>query len=241
MSTALDHDDGPRPLPLLRTAPPPNVADQVFEVLNQRILTLELPPGTRISEAEVAGMMGVSRQPVREAFKRLAKQGFLHIRPQSGTTVSLISEEAVLQARYVRTALEMETCRTACATIDAEGLDALAKLIERQKEAVAEQDREKLHALDDLFHKELCERSGVGYVWDLIHENKGHMDRIRMLSLNSFSQQLVVNEHMAICEAIARRDPDAAVAAMNQHLSRIHVLIAQIKKENHNWFTDRNQ
>ena len=69
-------------LPVIQPAPQPSVSDQVFNALQQRILTLELPPQTKISEADVSKKMGVSRQPVREAFKRLAKLGFLIIRPQ---------------------------------------------------------------------------------------------------------------------------------------------------------------
>jgi GntR family transcriptional regulator, rspAB operon transcriptional repressor len=64
------------------------------------------------------------------------------------------------------------------------------------------------------------------------------MDRIRMLSLNSSSQRLALNEHIAILEAIRARDPEAAAAAMNRHLSRILILIEEIKAENHAWFTD---
>lgn len=238
MDDALRHGGDALALPLLRQTPHPTVADQVFDVLKQRILSLELPPRTKISEAEVAGKMGVSRQPVREAFKRLAKLGFLHIRPQSGTTVSLISEGAVLRARFIRTALEMETCRTACADLTDAGLHALAALIEQQKAAVEAQDRDTFHALDDAFHKEICERSGVGYVWELIHENKGHMDRIRMLSLDHPTQQIALTEHIAIFDAIRARDPDAAAAAMRKHLSRILVLIENMKAKNHEWFTD---
>ena len=68
-------------LPVIQQSAAPTVADQVFDALKKSILTLELPPGIRISETEVAKKMGVSRQPVREAFKRLAKLGFLLIRP----------------------------------------------------------------------------------------------------------------------------------------------------------------
>jgi DNA-binding GntR family transcriptional regulator len=206
--------------------------------LQQRILALELPPRTRISEADVARRMGVSRQPVREAFKRLAKLGLLQIRPQSSTTVSLISEEAVQRARFIRTALEVQTCRTACAKLTGSGLEALASLIEAQKAAVEARDRERFHALDDQFHREICVQSGVGYVWELIHENKAHMDRIRMLSLDSSSQRHALDEHIDIFNAISARDPDAAAAAITKHLSRILVLIEEVKALDHSWFTD---
>ena len=73
------------------TAPRPSVTDQVFDELQRQVMTLELAPGTRISEVEVAKTLDVSRQPVRDAFYRLSKLGFLVIRPQRATTVSLIS------------------------------------------------------------------------------------------------------------------------------------------------------
>lgn len=225
-------------LPQLRQPPQPTIADQVFDVLHARILTLELPPETKISEAEVAAKMGVSRQPVREAFKRLASLGFLQIRPQSGTTVSLISEEAVLRARYIRLALEVQTCRSASESIDSNGLRALAALIERQKDAIAAGDRSRFHALDDRFHREICERAGVGYVWDLISEHKGHMDRVRMLTLDRSSQKHALSEHIVLLDAIRACDSDAAAEAITAHLSRILGQIAEIKASNHSWFTD---
>ncbi|GLT12580.1 GntR family transcriptional regulator [Sulfitobacter porphyrae] len=225
-------------LPVIQPAPQPTVSDQVFNALQQRILTLELPPQTKISEADVSKKMGVSRQPVREAFKRLAKLGFLNIRPQASTMVSLISERDVLRAKFIRIALEVHTCRTACEVITPKGIDALNALIAQQRAAVAANDKRRFHALDDAFHREICVQSGVGFVWDLIHDSKGHMDRIRMLSLDATSQRLALDEHIVILDAIIKRKPEDAAAAFVQHLSRIDDLIATIKAENHSWFTD---
>lgn len=225
-------------LPQIRHAAAPTVADQVFDVLQARILRLELAPKTRISEAEVARQMGVSRQPVREAFKRLARLGFLTIRPQSSTTVSLISEESILRARFIRTALEVHTCRHACSVITEQGLAALAALMEGQKAAVEAGDRHRFHTLDDNFHREICIQAGVGYVWDLIHESKGHMDRIRMLSLNTASQKVALDEHIVLFDALSARDADAAAAAITKHLDRIELLIREVKAQDHSWFED---
>ena len=241
VADALERRDDVLPLPVIRHETKPSVADQIFDALNQRILSLKLAPSTKISEAEVAKQMGVSRQPVREAFKRLAKLGFLSIRPQSSTTVSLISENAVLRARFIRTALEVKTSRTAAGALDADGLAALAALIEDQKAAITAKDRDKFHALDDAFHREICVRSGVGYVWNLIHENKAHMDRVRMLTLNAASQKLALDDHIRIFSALTSNDADAVELAITEHLSRILIHIASIKAENHNWFTEDTQ
>lgn len=225
-------------LPKLAAIDRPLVADQVFASLQHRILTLDLPPGTKLSEAEVAAKLGISRQPVREAFKRLAAHGFLHIRPQRSTTVSFISEASVSKARFVRTAIETHTCRKACSTLALRDLRALEQLIDAQADAVAKDDKDRFHALDDQFHQQICARAGVGYAWDMIHDCKAHMDRVRLLSLDTQSQQRALGEHRQILAAIARNDPEAAAQAMAAHLSQITVLIDDLKGKNHDWFSE---
>ncbi|WP_232962256.1 GntR family transcriptional regulator [Paracoccus tegillarcae] len=225
-------------LPTLDPPTRPSVADQVFNVLQQRILTLELPPLAKISETDIGKRMGVSRQPVREAFKRLERLGFLQIRPQSGSVVSLISEEAILRARFIRTALETQTTRAACEVLSAEDIAMLQAILDQQGVAVDSNDAPLFHKLDEDFHRGICRLSGHDYVWDLIQDHKAHMDRVRMLSLSSTSQQLALREHIVILAAIAARDSEAAAEAMTRHLSRIEVLIQQIKDQNHNWFVD---
>lgn len=228
-------------LPTITPPNRPSVADQVFKLLQQRILTLELPPLTKISETDIAKRLGVSRQPVREAFKRLERLGFLQIRPQSATIVSLISEEAIMRARFIRTALETQTARAACAAFTPDDIAALQALIDQQRIASEEDDAQRFHKLDEEFHHAICARSGHDYVWDLIHDHKAHMDRVRMLSLSSSSQKLALQEHVQILDAIAAGNAEAAADMMTRHLSRIEVLIEQIKAQNHDWFVDTSK
>ena len=77
-------DDSPR----MRQA---TMGNRVFDALRQAIVQLQLRPGNLLSEAEVARQLGVSRQPVREAFIKLAEVGLVEVRPQRGTYVMLIS------------------------------------------------------------------------------------------------------------------------------------------------------
>lgn len=223
-------------LPTLEAVARPSVADQVFAQLRQSILSLTLEPGARISEVEVAAQLGVSRQPVRDAFYRLSKLGLLEIRPQRSTTVTLISETAVMQARFVRVALEVETVRTAAQRIAPQEADALDALLTEQRRAVEADDRATFHALDDRFHRDICAYAGVGFAWDLIHEMKSHMDRVRMLSL-SFASQAALDDHVAIFEALKRGDADGAGDAMRVHLWRIREQIDRIRAANHDWFS----
>jgi len=165
-------------LPMIGQPNRPSVADQVYETLRERLLSPELQPGSKLSKVAVSSQMGVSRQPMRDAFYRLSKLGLLVIRPQRSTKVSLISEKAAMQARYIRIALETETVRTATKQLTNEDFDALSDFLTTQKDALRTHNRALFHTLDDQFHREICERSGVAFAWDLIHENKAHMDRV---------------------------------------------------------------
>lgn len=217
----------------------PSVADTVFEELNRQILTLILPPGTKMSEVDVAQALGVSRQPVRDAFYRLSKLGFLTIRPQRATRVTLISERSVRQARFVRTAIEMETVRAACERLTDADIAALETILDEQAGKLDPRDAERFHQLDDQFHREISERAGHGYVWDIIRENKAHMDRVRYLSL-SFASERAYREHRSILAAVRARDAEAATAVLRQHLTRILDLIVQIRAAHEAYFADES-
>lgn len=215
-------------LPQIEQQQRPTVTDQVFSELYRQVLSLELPPGTKMSEVDVAKAMGVSRQPVRDAFYRLSKMGFLLIRPQRATTVSLISPRAVVQARFIRSALEKETVRAAAVQLSDDDLRALNGLIGAQDDAIKALDKTKFHALDDEFHRQICIRSGLEFAWELISENKGHMDRVRILSLE-FALRDAWDDHVLIFNALSARDPERAAEAMQSHMARILRQIDRIR------------
>lgn len=206
----------------------PSVTDLVFAELYNRVVGLDLLPGTKLSEAEVAKQMGVSRQPVRDAFYRLSQQGFLLIRPQRATVVTPISLEAVHRARFIRTALELETVRAAMTNIRPEHFGELEDLIGEQEKAADRDDRAGFHALDDSFHNRICEIAGQGHVWALIRDHKAHMDRVRYLSLEN-GARLAMEDHVSILEAVRAGDEVAAVARMRSHLGRIAGIIDDIR------------
>ncbi|NDR59099.1 GntR family transcriptional regulator [Aliiruegeria sabulilitoris] len=215
----------------------PSVADQVFQELHKQIVWLTLPPGARLSEVEVSKVLGVSRQPVRDAFYRLSQLGFLEIRPQRATRVSLISVDAVLQARFVRTALEVEIVRAACGSISETWKKRLNDNLAQQEDAVRKDDRNRFHQLDDAFHEMLCLLSDHAFAWQIIQESKAHLDRVRLLSL-SFNQQFTLEEHRGLVAALLEGDADGAEKRMRDHLSRLYHEINRIRSENPDYFAE---
>lgn len=215
-------------LPPMEDLRPRSITDQIFEVLYARVVNLTLPPGAKLSEAEVAAQMGVSRQPVRDAFYRLSQLGFIQIRPQRATIVTQISTEAVMQAYFIRSALEEATMRIAALRLQPTDWDGLDRLIQLQEVASRADRRTEFHALDDQFHHDICAASGKEFVWNLVRDNKGHMDRARFLSL-SYGSSTAYIEHREILAALRARDPEAAAAAVRTHLSHIEHILERLR------------
>ena len=203
------------------------MALRVVGALRDEIVTMALKPGDVISESDIAGRYGVSRQPVREAFIRLAQQGLLLIRPKRATVVKKISPEGVRQSRFIRESIEVEIIRRLAANPPTGAGAELDELIAGQEAAAAADDSRGFHTLDELFHRTLARLAGVEYAWQLIDDHKMQLDRVRYLTLGASSSRVAIGEHKIIVAAVAAGDVPAAEAAMRAHLARAEVLLAQ--------------
>ena len=211
--------------------------DDVFDHLHARISSLDLMPGDRISEAEIAAQFGISRQPVRDAFSRLANLDLLLVRPQRATEVRRFSMREIEKARFVRAAIEKEVLLRASAGCDAAGAARLREVLGRQEDAVAAADVDGFGRLDYAFHETLCEIGGVDYAFDVILEEKAKVDRLCMLGLSKERRMPeLVADHDAIAEAVTAHDAEAAIAAGMKHLSRLDETIERISASNANYF-----
>lgn len=196
------------------------VGPQLFWILRNQIVNNALVPGSRLSEAEVATAFGVSRQPVREAFIKLAEEGLVEVRPQRGTFVRKISTGSVMDARFVREAIEADVVKLVAQAADPAVVRELEALVAAQTE-LERSDRRGFMSLDDAFHRTLAEAAGTGHAWRVIEGMKSQMDRVRQLSTEQFPLKRLIAQHQAIVSAIATQNPQAAEAAMRDHLRAI--------------------
>lgn len=212
MMLALDSKD------IDQTAP---IGPQIREALRQRIIRCDLTPATRISESEIAGTYQTSRQPVRETFIKLAEEGLVEVRPQRGTYVTRISQQAVMDARFVREAVEADIVKELARSRD----DALIPLLDEQLEeqrASLGQSPDRFISLDEAFHKSLARASGKETVWRLVEGMKAQMDRVRYLALvQPFPMADLLAQHEVVVRAITDRKVRDAEAAMRSHLRQI--------------------
>lgn len=212
-------------------------ADVVFDYLYEQIGTLNLLPGAKISEAEIANKFGVSRQPVRDAFSRLGNLDLLLIRPQKATVVKKFSLRSIETARFVRLSVELEVLRKAAAEWDGRLDEAFTKNMAAQKNALASKDADEFHALDYEFHRLLCDAARAEFAFEIIQQNKNHVDRLCVLSLgaNDGMRQLV-DDHTLMLERLQARDESGASDAIREHLSRLDDTIATIYKTHASYF-----
>ncbi len=236
--TAKDRELPDTALSALPLEPVPSTTDQVFRTLYAAVISLRLPPGTKVSEAEIAKQLDVSRQPVRDAFFRLSKLGFLSIRPQRATLVTRISTRAVHDAIFVRGALEAECVEATCHRHSAADLAELRTLLDREKAAIGSSNPEDFHAEDDAFHQALCRIAGHAHVWEIIQEQKAHMDRVRYLTLSTERRISVLAEHGEILTAVEARDGTAARALVRAHISSVASALDAIRAEHPDRFED---
>lgn len=195
---------------------------RVYQALKQAIVRAQFKPGHLLSEAETARQLGVSRQPVREAFIKLAEVGLVEIRPQRGTLVLLISRREVENARFIREAIEVAVVRRAAETATPEDVAALRDLVAMQAAAGDHPDQAHFLTLDDAFHQMIARIVECENAWRVAEDLKVQMDRVRFLSLsNATPVDTIVRQHVAIVDAIETGSGEAAEAATRLHLSEV--------------------
>lgn len=214
-------------------------SDVVFDELFGQITRLELLPGTKISETDVAKSFGLSRQPVREAFTRLANLNLLLVRPQRATVVRPFSRQLVANARFVRAAVELEVIRAAALDRD-KSIDAALKAnLRKQAEAISAEDVSLFHELDYQFHKLLCASAKQEFAFEIIAENKAQVDRLCMLALTSKKamDDLYV-DHQSLLKNLFDGDAKAADQVLRTHLERLTPTIQAIYTTHNAYFDE---
>jgi GntR family transcriptional regulator, rspAB operon transcriptional repressor len=214
-------------------------SDQVYLALREAIISAELTPGQKLSENELAGELGVSRTPVREALARLRGERLVAIVPQLGTFVTLISRAAMADAAFVREALECGAIPIAVERVTADTLEELQANLTAQERACERGEECVFAQLDDDLHRRLCEASGHAIAWSLSRRANGHLDRIRRLSLpdpDYLSEML--QEHRQIISAVAAGDADAAESALRHHLRMVTSSLADLQTQHPEYFDE---
>jgi DNA-binding GntR family transcriptional regulator len=196
---------------------------QVYADLRRRIVALELLPDAPLSRIELSEHYQISQTPLREALLKLSEEGLVATYPQSRTEVRRINVAEVVEAHFLRTAIEVEVV-TRLAESPAKSAFSAAEAThdELVKSWAREQSIEVFSKLDRQFHHDLFGAAGMSNLVQLIDSRCGQLDRMRRLHLQSSKDgkpDRVVKDHQAVLDAINAGDVAGAQRAMRSHLA----------------------
>lgn len=216
--------------------PKESARDYALRVLKGNIISLDLKPGTAISENELATEIGISRTPVREAIIELAKAYLIEIYPQRGSFVSLIDPKMVEEARFLRRVMDTAVIEEVCETCDEEGIRLLEENVELQEFYLSKGTPEKIFDLDNKFHRDIYVVAKKDIIYDIHSTLMIHFDRVRNLSVVTVKNYGIVGEHRAMLEAIKAKDKEEASRLVAKHLDHYHVDEKEIKSRRPEFF-----
>ncbi|KOT86464.1 GntR family transcriptional regulator [Streptomyces sp. NRRL F-5755] len=195
---------------------PGPLRERVYEALLELITTRALRPGQHLVESELAGHLGVSRQPVREALQRLNTEGWVDLRPAQGAFVHEPTEEEADQLLTVRTLLEAEAARLAAANAGSAGIAELEALCDKGEQAVRDDDVETAVATNAEFHAKVMALAGNAVLADLAAQ-VGRRVRWYYTPVARQRGKRSWAEHRELIAAITDRDEARATAVMRAH------------------------
>ena len=201
---------------LLRTH---SLATLAHRELERRILAGDLPSGTKLNEAEVAAQLGISRGPIREAFRALEESGLVTVEKNRGVFVRQVSMQEADEIYDVRASLDETIGRRVAERATAEQLAQLRALIAKMEQAASTGETGDYYAANISFHDSLAQFAANAKLLEVYRKlvNELSLYRRKTIERGGAILPTSMREHRKIVEAIAARDPDEAGRLMFEH------------------------
>ena len=198
----------------------------VYEELREMILTGDIKPGTRLMEVELAGEMGVSRTPIREAIRKLEKEGLVTIQPRRGAYASEVSVKSMIDILEVRSNLEGLAAYLAAYRMDKDTQRELVKIEEAFEKAVQDGDMAMMIKMDSEFHHLIVESSQNSHLIHLVGQLQELVLRFRYIYYKDFRRaEEMIPEHKSIFDAIVESRAEKARDAAYSHIDKLKDMI----------------
>lgn len=200
------------------------LSQQTYQTLRSAILSGELSAGTRLVEAQLAKSLQVSRTPVRDALRQLQRETLVEADAIGGLRVAVLTVVDALHLYGCRLALEQFAVAEACRNMTSQQLARLELTVQQAQKAVTQQPHQltqfQLLYLDYEFHRAIAKGSGNRRLIFLLNQVFDQMTLLRIRTLKHNPRVLeICDEHERIYQAIAERQPELAVQAMQNHLT----------------------
>jgi DNA-binding GntR family transcriptional regulator len=185
--------------------------EMILEHIRDAIISGTLKAGSRVSEPELAERYGISRTPIREAFRQLESEGYLTVIPRRGAIVSEFSQKDVEDFYAIKSILEGYAARKACEKLTIKELDRLETNNNRLSELADQNDFKTFFKIHNDFHDMFIKAADNEKLRELITSVVTRFQRLRFMSLSLPGRmKIAVLEHKKIIEAFRRKDCEAA-------------------------------
>jgi DNA-binding GntR family transcriptional regulator len=197
-------------------------AGKAYHQIKERIITVEMPPGSVIREAQLMEELGLGRTPIREALKQLQSENLVVVAPRRGIFVTDIAITDLQQIYEIRVELESLCARLAAERITPDQLEETRQLVVEYRSAELS-DKRSVLSIDRRFHRLLAESAGNKFLEEEVSRFYNLSLRIWYLALNHIRpEDIDVDAHMRLQDAIEARDGDAAEGRMREHIKHFH-------------------
>ena len=192
-------------------------AQVVYTALYDQITSLQLAPGTRLQETELAASLDVSRTPLREALRMLLADGLVQQLPTGGMVVAPLDPDEMRDLYEVRSVLEGVVARQACERLTDADITELSALVDQMSRLV-DYPAEMLR-LGNAFHAHLLAVARNRYAEQVLRTLRGHLQRYQALTATiDPRRRQAFGEHAGILDALRVRDAVLAEARMRDHI-----------------------
>ena len=204
-------------------------SDFIYSDILDRIISLKLSPGSKISENKICEEYNVSRSVIRHIFARLAQINFLTVYPQRGTYVNYIDLEYIRNALLIRLSIEKEILYRFMQKEDKS--DTITKMKEnmRQQEKFYHENEYLMEfkELDEEFHNYIIMSVENNAILPLINDHLLHISRWRNVYIKSgYKLSKLIDEHKSILEAIEANDTERALRCMTNHIDTVSGIVS---------------
>jgi DNA-binding GntR family transcriptional regulator len=201
---------------------------RVYDYVREGILSGRLAGGIFLEEEEVSRAVGVSRTPVREAFHQLHSERLIDLLPRRGAMVRAVTVQELMEVYETRLMIETHTAQRLCA--ERKGPPPLMVETLAEMKLQASQSGFAHVQLNSIFHRALVAAAGNSVVTALYDSLNSRQERVAMTSvgIDPGRRRIILDEHIALVEALAAHDADAAVAVLTEHLRPIREIVARL-------------
>lgn len=197
-------------------------ADKAYNRIKEKIVTVEMSPGSVIREIQLMQELGLGRTPIREALKQLQTENLVIVAPRRGMFVADITITDLQQIYEVRVELEPLCARLAAERVTPEQLATMRNLV-AECQRVDRYDKELLLNLDRHFHHLVAQSTGNKFLLNEFEMFYNLSLRIWYLALNHIQPEDVdVDAHVEILSAVEAREGGQADQMMRKHIQHFH-------------------